>query len=32
MDEKKLIEKSNMAWITLSEWWDNDIGDGDPFH
>lgn len=32
MDEEELIAKSNEAWETLSEWWDDDINDGDPFH
>jgi 2-polyprenyl-3-methyl-5-hydroxy-6-metoxy-1,4-benzoquinol methylase len=28
----KLIQQSNDAWKELSKWWDDDIGDGDPYH
>ncbi len=28
--DDELIQKSNSAWKTLSKWWSDDIGDGDP--
>lgn len=31
-DQQKIIDESNEAWKKLAEWWDNDIGDGDPYH
>ncbi|MDQ2993502.1 MAG: class I SAM-dependent methyltransferase [Pseudomonadota bacterium] len=31
-DKRDLIQKSNEAWKKLSEWWNDDIGDGDPYH
>lgn len=30
--DKNLIDKSNEAWKTLSEWWDESVQDGDLFH